>query len=171
MRTAASDPDRTGKKVDVASRMDSRRGVPMSKCSIQIALVVLLASLVLTAQSHATTGFVHVKIVKGGLIVGGGAGRGVLTYHGRDYRFSISGLSLGLAAGVSTSRLEGRASYLDRVSDFAGTYTAVGLGGAWVAGAGGVQLKNNKGVILTLKGSRVGLEFAANITSITIALQ
>jgi hypothetical protein len=92
----------------------------MGKCSIQIALVMLLGSVVLTSPSHASTGFVRVEVLKGGLIVGAGAGRGVLTYHGRDCRFRISGLSLGLAAGVSTSRLEGRALYLRRVSDFAG---------------------------------------------------
>ena len=143
----------------------------MGKCSIQLALAILLASVVLTTPSHAATGIVRVEVMKGGLIVGVGAGRGVLTYHGRDYRFRISGLSVGLAAGASTSRLVGRASYLHQLSDFAGTYSAAGLGGAWVAGAGGVQLKNDKGVIITLQGGRIGVEFAANLTSISIAFE
>jgi hypothetical protein len=57
------------------------------------------------------------------------------------------------------------------LSDFAGTYAAVGLGGAWVAGTGGVQLKNDKGVTITLQGRRVGLEVAANLSGISIAFE
>jgi hypothetical protein len=137
----------------------------MGKYSIKLALVMLLASVVLTRPSHAVTGYVHVEFLKAGLIVGAGFGRGVLTYHGRDYRFRISGLSLGLTAGASTTRLDGRASHLHQLRDFAGTYAAVGLGGAWVLGAGGVQLKNDKGVTITLQGNRAGLEVAANLSA------
>ena len=140
----------------------------MGKYSIKLALVMLLASVVLTRPSHATTGRVQVEFLKGGLIVGAGFGRGVLSYHGRDYRFRISGLSLGLAAGLSSTRLHGPASNLHQLSDFAGTYSAVGLGGAWVAGTGGVRLVNGKGVTITLQGNRVGLEIAANLTGIKI---
>ena len=140
----------------------------MGRYSIKIALVMLLASVVLTRPSHANTGHVHVEFLKAGLIVGAGFGRGVLSYHGRDHRFRISGLSLGLTAGLSSTRLYGQASNLHQLSDFAGTYSAVGIGGAWVAGAGGVQLVNGKGVTITLQGIRVGLEIAANLTGIRI---
>jgi hypothetical protein len=143
----------------------------MGKYAIKLALVMLLASVVLTRPSHAVTGYVHVEFVKAGLIVGAGFGRGVLTYHGRDYRFRISGLSLGLTAGASTTRLYGRASNLHQLSDFAGTYFAVGLGGAWVAGAGGVRLMNDKGVTITLQGIRAGLEVAANLSGFSIAFE
>jgi len=137
----------------------------MSKCWIMLPLVILL---VVTTPSHAGTGFVRVSVAKAGLIVGAGAGRGVLTYGGREYRFRITGLSLGLTAGVSSTRLEGQASNLHQLRDFAGTYTAVGLGGAWIAGTGSVQLENDKGVTITLQGGRVGLEVAANLTGIRI---
>jgi hypothetical protein len=140
----------------------------MGKYSIKLALVLLLASVVLTRPSHANTGYVQVEFLKAGLIVGAGFGRGMLIYHGRDYRFRISGLSLGLTAGVSSTRLDGRAANLHRLSDFAGTYSAVGLGGAWVAGVGGVRLMNGKGVTITLRGNRAGLEIAANLSGIRI---
>ncbi|SHN71318.1 hypothetical protein [Bradyrhizobium erythrophlei] len=140
----------------------------MGKYFIKIAFVMLLASVGLTRPSHATTGHVQVEFLKGGLIVGAGFGRGVLSYHGRDYRFRVSGLSLGLTAGVSSTRLYGKASNLHRLPDFGGTYSAVGLGGAWVAGGGGVKLVNGKGVIITLRGIRAGLEVAANLTGIRI---
>lgn len=140
----------------------------MGKHSIKIALVTLLASVVMTRPSHATTGHVQVEFLKGGLIIGAGFGRGVLSYHGRHYRFRISGLSLGLTAGVSSTRLHGEAFNLHQWSDFAGVYSAVGLGGAWVAGGGGVRLMNGKGVTITLQGIRAGLEIAANLSGIRI---
>ena len=105
------------------------------------------------------------------LMVGAGGGSGVLTYRGRDYPFRVSGLSLGVTAGASVSRLEGWASGIRQVSDFAGTYGAVGAGGALVGGAGGVHLVNEKGVRIALQGPKAGMEFAANLSSIKISLK
>lgn len=79
-----------------------------------------------------------------------------------DYPFTVSGLSMGVTAGASVSRLEGMVSGITEVSDFAGTYNAVGAGGALVGGVGGVRLRNEKGVVLDLKGPKAGVEFAAN---------
>ena len=67
--------------------------------------------------------------MKAALVVGVGGGSGVLTYRGRNYPFRESGLSVGFAAGASVSRLEGWASGIRQVSDFAGTYSSVGGGG------------------------------------------
>lgn len=104
-------------------------------------------------------------------MAGGGGGSGVLTYRGRDYPFRVSGVSLGVTAGASLSRLEGWASGIAQVSDFAGTYSSVGGGGAIVGGFGGVQLRNEKGVMLALKGPKAGMEFATNISVIRISMK
>src|SRR5262249_30378857 len=116
-------------------------------------------------------GYVSIAFAKAGLIVGAGAGRGVLTYRGRDYPFRVSGLSVGLTAGATAMRLTGRVSGLREISDFSGTYDAVGAGGALVGGFGGVQLSNKKGVTMTLQGTEAGLGFAANRSGIRISLQ
>jgi hypothetical protein len=60
---------------------------------------------------------------------------------------------------------------LSQLSDFAGTYVAVGGGAAWAGGIGGVQLRNEKGVIITLQGPKVGMELSANLSGIRIALE
>lgn len=104
-------------------------------------------------------------------MLGAGGGSGVLSYRGRDYPFRVSGLSLGVTAGGSVNRLEGWASGIKQVSDFAGTYSSVGAGGAFVGGAGGVQLGNEKGVVLALRGPKAGMEFAANVSRIAISLK
>lgn len=124
-----------------------------------------------TSSSAQAPGYVRVKLVKAGLMVGAGGGSGVLTYRGRDYPFKVSGLSLGVTAGASINRLEGWASGIRQVSDFAGTYSSVGGGGAFVGGFGGIQLGNEKGVKIALQGPRIGMEFAANRTGVRISLK
>jgi hypothetical protein len=145
----------------------------MGKYSAGLAMVVaLIICAVLVTPSHAQApGYLRVVFAKAGLIVGAGGGRGVLTYRGRDYPFRVSGLSLGVTIGASAMRLTGRVSGLREVKDFAGIYDAVGGGGAYVGGVGGVQLTNKKGVIITLQGIEAGMEFAANRSAIRISLK
>jgi hypothetical protein len=139
---------------------------------VRIALLALFTVVLPTTSSLAQApGYVRVKIVKAGLMVGAGGGSGVLTYRGRNYPFRVSGLSLGVTAGASASRLEGWASGIRQVSDFAGTYSSVGGGGAFVGGFGGVQLGNEKGVKIALQGPRAGMEFAGNRSGIRISLR
>lgn len=139
---------------------------------IRLAGAVLVAVALSATSSFAQApGYVRVKLLKAGLVAGGGGGSGVLTYRGRNYPFRVSGLSLGVTAGASLNRLEGWASGIAQVSDFAGTYSSVGGGGALVGGFGGVQLRNEKGVTISLQGPRAGMEFATNISVVRISLK
>jgi len=134
--------------------------------------IALLTFATPVAPSFAqASGQVRLKFVKAGLLVGAGRGSGVLTYRGRNYPFDISGVSLGITAGVTVGRLEGWASGVRELNDFAGLYTSVGAGGALVGGIGGIHLRNDKGVTIVLQGPKAGLEFAANLSGITIALK
>ena len=100
----------------------------------------------MTQSLAQVSGHVRLKIAKASLLVGAGAGSGVLTYRGRDYSFRLSGISLGITACATLGRLEGWASGIRDVRDFAGTYNSVGGGGALAGGLGGVHLRNDKGV-------------------------
>jgi hypothetical protein len=140
--------------------------------TIRLAVITLFALVLPAASSLAQApGYVRVKFVKAAVMVGAGGGSGVLTYRGRDYPFRVSGLSLGVTAGASVSRLEGWASGIRQVSDFAGTYSSVGGGGAFVGGVGGVHLANENGVRIALQGPKAGMEFAANLSGINISLK
>jgi hypothetical protein len=139
---------------------------------VRLAVFVLIAAVLPATSSLAQApGYVRVKLAKAALMVGAGGGSGVLTYRGRDYPFRVSGLSMGVTAGASINRLEGWASGIRQVSDFAGTYSSVGGGGAFVGGFGGIQLGNEKGVKIALQGPKAGMEFAANLTSVRISLK
>ena len=71
---------------------------------------------------------------------------------------------------VGLNRFKARADYINELNDFSGSYSVVGAGAAVVGGVGGVQLKNDKGVIITLQGPKSGLEVSANITRVVITL-
>jgi hypothetical protein len=134
------------------------------------AVMALALAVGFAAPSHAITGTVRVTVAKAGFIVGAGGGRGTLTFRHRNYPFTVQGLSLGLTAGASINKLVGRAEYVNELGDFAGTYSVVGAGAALIGGVGGVQLKNDKGVVITLQGAKGGLEVSANVTKVVITL-
>ncbi|MFD0640215.1 MULTISPECIES: hypothetical protein [unclassified Bradyrhizobium] len=124
-----------------------------------------------TPSFAQAAGHVRVKIVKAGLLVGGGIGNGTLVYRGKTYPFRVTGLSFGITAGATIGRLDGWASDIREVGDFAGTYSSVGGGLALVGGVNGVHLRNEKGVTIVLQGPKAGLELAANLGTIVISLR
>jgi lipid-binding SYLF domain-containing protein len=135
------------------------------------AVLALFASSGIATPSLAETGAVRVVFTKGGFIVGVGGGRGVLNFRGHNYPFRVSGMSFGATIGASTTDLVGRARNLHSPGDIAGTYSAIGAGGALAAGAGGVALQNQRGVVLELHGVKVGVELSAAIGGVTIAME
>jgi len=124
------------------------------------------------SPSKADTGTVRVVFTKGGIIVGVGSGRGVLTFKGHHYPFRVGGMSVGFTVGASTTNLQGQALNMKSPGDIQGSYSVIGAGGAFAAGAGGVQLQNNQtGVILQLAGGKVGLEASAAVGGVTVTLE
>jgi hypothetical protein len=144
----------------------------MRKVATRIALAALLVAVAgFSTPSRAETGRVAVVFTKGGLIIGVGGGEGVLTLRGKNYPFTVSGMSVGFTIGASTTKLVGRALNLRGPASIEGTYSAIGAGGAIAAGAGGVQLQNANGVVLQLSGPRVGAEVSAAVGGVTIRLK
>jgi hypothetical protein len=123
------------------------------------------------SPSQADTCAVRVVFTKGGFIVGVGGGRGVMICHGKRYPFTVSGMSVGFTIGASTSQFNGHALNVRSPTDIQGSYAAIGASGALAAGAGGVQLQNEKGVILQLAGGKVGVELSAAVAGVTVRLE
>jgi hypothetical protein len=125
----------------------------------------------LSTATFAETGAVTVVFTKGGLIVGVGGGQGVLTFRGKTYPFTVSGMSVGFTIGASTTKFVGKALNINNPGDIAGTYAVAGAGGAVAAGGGVVQLQNQNGVILQLAGPKVGIEGSAAVGGVTITMR
>jgi hypothetical protein len=130
-----------------------------------------LAAASISTAAQAETGLVRVVFTKAGFIVGVGGGRGILTFRGHHYPFTVSGMSFGATIGASTTQLAGRALNMHAPSDIAGTYNAIGAGAAVAGGAGGVQLQNAKGVVLQLHGVKVGVELSAAVGGVTVTME
>ena len=126
---------------------------------------------ILSTPSQAETGRIHVVFTSGGFIIGVGGGQGVLTFRGRQYPFTVSGMSLGATIGAATTELVGTARNLHSPGDLAGAYSAIGAGVAVAGGAGGIALQNARGVVLELHGVRVGLQLSAAVGGVTITMR
>ncbi|QOZ11232.1 hypothetical protein [Bradyrhizobium sp. CCBAU 51765] len=144
----------------------------MRKLTFAAVLVASLATIAnFSTSARADTGQVAVVFTKGGFIVGAGGGEGVLLYRGKKYPFTVSGMSVGLTIGASTTKFVGRALNLKGPASIEGSYAVGGAGGAIAAGAGAVQLQNANGVILQLSGPKVGAEVSAAVGGVTIRLK
>ena len=71
----------------------------MTRYAAKIGLLGLLVWGALVSPSCAKDGYLSVTFTKAGLVGGVGAGRGVLTFEGREHPFTVYGLSLGVAIG------------------------------------------------------------------------
>ena len=131
--------------------------------------IVALAGAVSVA--HADSGTISIRIFKAGFIIGGSAGEGVLTFHGRSYPLSIGGLSYGFTFGASETRFHGTVSNINRPSDVNGVYGQGGAGAAIIKGAQGIVLANQSGAVLTLSGEQTGLIVSADLSGLVLSLK
>ena len=138
--------------------------------SIRTALIALVALVGLAPASYADSGSIRLTVYKAGWIIGGSGGSGVLKFHGRTYGLSTGGLDYGLVFGGSKTVLRGRVSNIYRPSDVAGVYGAAGAGLAVGTGARAIVLTNQKGAVLELSGSQVGLLANVDLSGLAITL-
>jgi hypothetical protein len=137
------------------------------------AVAILVAALILAGAStfsYAQDGTLRLNVFKAGFIVGVGGGSGTLTYEGNAYPLTIGGLGIG-TIGLADVQLVGTATNLRGPADIAGTYGAVGAGGAFIAGAQAATLQNENGVIIILQGVDVGFDVNIGLAGMTITLQ
>ena len=122
-------------------------------------------------EALADTASIRIKIVSAGFIIGASGGSGVVTFRGRSYKLGIGGVSVGATIGASGTDLVGSATNLRYIRDIVCVYTAAGAGVAVAGGAGAIQLSNANGVVLRLKGRKIGLEFKLDLSGMSISLR
>ena len=134
-----------------------------------VALSCLAVLSVAIAAEPAPTG--TVKLTSKAVAIGVGVtwGDGTLSFDGRNYPFSVEGLSV-VDLGVSNITASGEVFNLKRVSDFSGNYAAGEAGIAIAGGPTDTIMKNENGVVLRLHGTQQGarLTLAAQGVKLTI---
>jgi hypothetical protein len=141
------------------------------KSALGIGLVAFATMLGAGSVAQADSGSIAISVLKGGWIIGGSGGSGVLNFHGRRYPLSIGGVSWGLVFGGSKADLVGRVSNIYRPQDVAGVYGAAGAGAAIGVGARAIILRNEKGATLELTGRQVGLIADLDLSGLAISLR
>jgi hypothetical protein len=141
--------------------------------AFRASLIALLALAGLTFEStaFADDGGITFSVIKAGIVIGGSAGSGTLSFHGRQYALGIGGLSYGFTFGASETRFRGTVSNIHSASDVAGVYAAGNVGAAVGRGAQAIVLTNPKGAILTLTGSSVGAIVSADLNGLVITVR
>ena len=137
---------------------------------ITSAFLVLTTCTATVSPSQADTGTVRVLFGTAGVVAGVGNGRGTLTFHRKTYPFEVSGASLGVTLALTVSEMEGRVLNLRAPGDLAGNYIAVGAGGAIVGGIGIARLRNANGVVLVIRGPKLGAGLSVNLARVTITM-
>jgi hypothetical protein len=135
-------------------------------CAALVALAMFAAP-----AARADEGTVSLVIYKGGWIIGGSGGNGVLYFRGRKYGLATGGIDYGLVFGGSRTVLRGRVSNINNASDVAGVYGAAGAGLAIVHGTRAIVLTNQKGAVLELSGYQTGLMANADLSGLAITLR
>jgi len=143
------------------------RALAGSRC-FALAAALFVATLV---PAHADTGTVRFKFFKAGWFVGAQSGTGILVFHDQIYPFRIGGISGGLTFGGSSTDLVGTARNMHKPTDIEGVYTALGAGIAIGAGGRAIQMRNAKGVVLTLEGKQLGLAFDFDLSGMSVSIQ
>ena len=143
----------------------------MRMSSAARAALFVLALLAGPSAARADEGAVTLVIFKAGWFVGGSAGSGVMTFHGKTYGISAGGLDGGLVFGGSQTTLQGRIRNIRRAQDIAGIYGAAGVGVAFGAGVRGIVLTNPNGAILELTGKQLGLMANFDLSGLAITLK
>ena len=66
--------------------------------------------------------------------------------------------------------MDGRALHLRTPGDLAGNYIAVGAGGAIAGGIGVARLRNANGVVLVVRGPKLGVGLSVALARVTIRM-
>lgn len=140
--------------------------------AVLLTAAMAMGSLALAADAaKKPSGKVTIDETQFGFILGGSAGGGELTFKGKKYPFKIGGLSVGANVGVSRMSAVGEVYDLKNISKFPGTYTKLDASVALGGGVGGLQMKNENGVIMRLESRTQGLQFNLGVSGVTVTME
>jgi hypothetical protein len=131
---------------------------------------VAFATTVTGGEARKPSGRVTVESKSIAIGVGVSWGDGKLTFKGKDYPFSVDGLSV-VDFGISRASAVGDVYNLTDVSKFAGTYAAAEAGFTLAGGAGGITMRNSEGVIMNLRSTSRGASLTLGPAGLVIRMK
>jgi hypothetical protein len=132
--------------------------------------VMALAGQAVAAEKAKPSGKVTVESTSIAAGVGVSWGDGKLNFKGKDYPFSVEGLSL-VDWGISKVNATGDVYNLTDPAKFAGTYVAAEAGLTLAGGMGGMVLRNANDVIIHLRSVSQGAQLQLGTSGLIIKMK
>lgn len=133
-------------------------------------MVMALASNAVAAEKAQPSGKISIESRSIAAGIGITWGDGKLSFKGKDYPFSIDGLTL-VDFGISKASAVGEVYNLTDSAKLAGTYVAAEAGITLGGGVGGMVLRNQDGVIIHLHSVSRGAKLQLGTSGLTIKMK
>jgi hypothetical protein len=121
------------------------------------------------AENDIPSGHISIETKSIAAGVGLSWGYGKLIFNGREYHFSIDGVTF-MDFGLSKSSAVGEVYNLTDMADFEGNYVAAEASFALGGGIGGVSLRNPNGVVMRLNSVAQGARLQLGSSGMKIKL-
>jgi hypothetical protein len=141
----------------------------VSKCAL-ILLVMGFATMALAAPSPKPSAKISIQTTSIAAGIGVSWGDGIVNFKGKQYHFSVDGLTL-VDFGITKANAVGEVYDLTDVSQLSGTYLAAEAGFALGGGMSGISLRNQNGVIIFLHSVSQGAKLQLGPSGINIKLK
>jgi hypothetical protein len=132
-------------------------------------VLIALAATAVSAHEEPPSAKVSIETTSVAAGIGLSWGHGKLKFHGREYRFSVDGVTL-VDFGVSKSSAVGEVYNLIHLGKFEGNYVAAEANITLGGGIGGVALRNSNGVVIHLTSVSQGARLQLGSSGINIKL-
>ena len=146
----------------------------MPKVKILLRTAMLSAALAFAAtaalaQSQLPAAKVSLETTSIAAGIGFSWGNGKLRFNGKEYGFSIDGVTL-IDIGVSKASAAGDVYHLADLAQFEGHYVAAEASVALGGGVGGISLRNANGVVMQLNSVSQGARLQLGSSGMSIKL-
>jgi hypothetical protein len=141
-----------------------------SGATLFLLAMTMLATTVLSGESPKPSGKVEIESKSIAAGIGVTWGDGKLTFKGKEYPFSIDGLTV-VDFGISKASATGDVYDLTDVAKFPGTYVAAEAGFTLAGGVGGMVLRNQDGVVMHIRSTSRGARLQLGTSGLNIKLK
>ncbi|HXV78537.1 MAG TPA: EipA family protein [Candidatus Binatia bacterium] len=133
-------------------------------------LVMAVGTAAVAAEKATPSGKVSLESRSIAAGIGVTWGDGKLTFKGKEYPFSVEGLSL-VDWGIAKVSANGDVYNLTDPAKLGGTYVAAEAGLTLAGGMGGMVLRNQDGVILHLRSTSRGARLSLGTSGLVIKMK
>lgn len=133
-------------------------------------LVMAVATTAVAAQKATPSGKVSLESRSIAAGIGVTWGDGTLTFKGKQYPFSVEGLSL-VDWGIAKVSANGDVYNLTDPAKLGGTYVAAEAGLTLAGGMGGMVLRNQDGVVLHLRSTSRGARLSLGTSGLVLKMK